>query len=268
MRYGLDPKGKFAVARKTGSGVAAAIIFALVLVTAGPLKSNPLGDAEIDALSGAIFFGTPAQRTEAVEKLVARGKQDVVATLILASRYRGNDPEIMKAINTLTGQSLSGWHDAMLWQEAHPQIKPHASFRAIKTSVFNRIDPAFDRFIGGDRSLPENMKIRLEEITWGGVPVDGIPSLDNPKLINADEATYLVNSDLVFGVEINGDIRAYPLRIMGWHEMFNETIGGVSRWHWPIARCVGPVSCLKRRSKDAMNPSYSDPPAFYIAPTN
>ena len=110
---------------------------------------------------------------------------------------------------------------------AIPQIKPHASFRALKTSVFNRIDPAFDRFIGGDRSLPEKMKIRLEEITWGGVPVDGIPSLDSPKLINADEATYLVNGDPVFGVDINGDIRAYPLRIMGWHEMFNETIGGV-----------------------------------------
>ncbi|MEP6267143.1 MAG: DUF3179 domain-containing protein, partial [Paracoccaceae bacterium] len=35
------------------------------------------------------------------------------------------------------------------------------------------------------------------------------------------------DDDLVFGVSINGDVRAYPLRIMGWHEMFNEVIGGV-----------------------------------------
>ena len=71
------------------------------------------------------------------------------------------------------------------------------------------------------------MKIRLEEITWGGVQVDGIPSLDNPRLIKARAADYLLDDDLVFGVEINGDARAYPLRIMGWHEMFNDVIGGV-----------------------------------------
>ncbi|MGI9464764.1 MAG: DUF3179 domain-containing protein, partial [Aestuariivirgaceae bacterium] len=80
---------------------------------------------------------------------------------------------------------------------------------------------------GKERGKPENLKIRLEEITWGGVRVDGIPSLDDPKLIAAGEASYLVDDDLVFGVAINGDVRAYPLRIMGWHEMFNETIGGV-----------------------------------------
>ena len=108
-----------------------------------------------------------------------------------------------------------------------PEIKPHSSFPAIKTRMFNRIDPLFDRFLGGDLSKPENMKIRLEEIAWGGVVVDGIPSLDNPKLIDAGAASYLIDDDLVFGVAINGDIRAYPLRIMGWHEMFNETIGGV-----------------------------------------
>ena len=75
--------------------------------------------------------------------------------------------------------------------------------------------------------MRRNMRIRLEEITWGGVRVDGIPALDDPKLVGAAEQTYLRDDDLVFGVEINGDVRAYPLRIMGWHEMFNETIGGV-----------------------------------------
>jgi len=83
------------------------------------------------------------------------------------------------------------------------------------------------RFLGGERSARENMKIRLEEITWGGVYVDGIPSLDNPAMISAARAGYMQDDDLVFGVKINGDTRAYPLRIMGWHEMFNDTIGGV-----------------------------------------
>jgi hypothetical protein len=106
-------------------------------------------------------------------------------------------------------------------------VTPHPTYRILKRDFLTRIDLNFERFLGGERSLPENMEIRIEEITWGGVPVDGIPSLDNPKLVSAQEADYLLNDDLVFGVSINGDARAYPLRIMGWHEMFNETIGGV-----------------------------------------
>ena len=141
---------------------------------------------------------------------------------------RRDDIAILAALNTLTGATLRSWHDAMLWQEAHGEVKPHTSFRALKIEILSRIDPNFTRFLVGVRSWPEFMNIRLEEIAWGGVVVDGIPSLDDPKLITAADADYLIDGDLVFGVEINGDVRAYPLRIMGWHEMFNETIGGVA----------------------------------------
>ena len=115
----------------------------------------------------------------------------------------------------------------MLWQEQHPEVTPHKSYKTLKLELFDRIDTRFQNFLGGDRGDRANMDIRLEEITWGGVRVDGIPSLDNPDLIAAGDADYMLDDDLVFGVEINGDARAYPLRIMGWHEMFNETIGGV-----------------------------------------
>ena len=49
----------------------------------------------------------------------------------------------------------------------------------------------------------------------------------NPKLIDAKDADYLTGDEQVFGVSIDGDSRAYPLRIMDWHEMFNDVIGGV-----------------------------------------
>ena len=94
--------------------------------------------------------------------------------------------------------------------------------------MFANIDPTFFQFFDPTYTTRDQMRIRLEEITWGGVRVDGIPSLDNPPLIAAAEANYLKGDDLVFGLEINGNARAYPLRIMGWHEMFNEVIGGVS----------------------------------------
>jgi hypothetical protein len=95
----------------------------------------------------------------------------------------------------------------MLWQEAHPEIRPHPSYAELKLRYWSGIDRQFQDFFANPAD-PDEMRIRFEEITWGGVKVDGIPSLDNPALIAADEADYLLESDLVFGVEINGDARA------------------------------------------------------------
>ena len=95
----------------------------------------------------------------------------------------------------------------MLWQEVHPGIKPHKTFEAFQLDMFSRIDPNFLRFLGAGRARADSLRIRLEEIVWGGVRVDGIPSLDSPKLITARQADYLGGDDPVFGVSINGDVR-------------------------------------------------------------
>jgi hypothetical protein len=74
----------------------------------------------------------------------------------------------------------------------------------------------------------EEIVIDAREILWGGVPVDGIPPLEFPTQILPDEAAlWIRDSDVVVGVEIDGDARAYPIRIIAWHEMVNDTIGGV-----------------------------------------
>ena len=46
-------------------------------------------------------------------------------------------------------------------------------------------------------------------------------------MTTADKASYLEDDHVVFGIQINGDARAYPKRILAWHEMFTDTIGGV-----------------------------------------
>ncbi len=201
---------------------------AILLFGASSLLAAPLNDKAVGEFSRDLLFGSASERSVAIKALAQRGNADVVASFILAMRYRRRiERDIEVALGLLTGAELIDWHEAMIWQEAHPEIKPHPSYRDVKLEVLRNIDSEFMRFLGGDKSLPENMDIRLEEITWGGVRVDGIPSLDNPKLIEASGADYLLPTDLVFGVAINGDVRAYPLRIMGWHEMFNEVIGGV-----------------------------------------
>ena len=66
------------------------------------------------------------------------------------------------------------------------------------------------------------------EIFSGGVPRDGIPPIDDPKFIDFDEADqYLERLEPVISFEINGDVRAYPLQILTWHEIVNDVVGGV-----------------------------------------
>ncbi len=70
--------------------------------------------------------------------------------------------------------------------------------------------------------------IDAREVVWGGVVVDGIPPLESPRHVRPEAAADWINgSDLVVGAEVNGDARAYPFRIIAWHEMVNDTIGGV-----------------------------------------
>jgi hypothetical protein len=205
---------------------ALAVTLALAFAAGGALAETE--DEAVTRHSRALVLGSEVDHRNALAALQARGNPDAAATMILALRYRRQAVlELSKALEDVTGHGALGWFDWMLWQEAHPEIAPHPSFAEVKLGTLQRIDPNFLRFFRDDWAAPENMKIRLEEITWGGVPVDGIPSLDHPALIAAAAADYLRDDDLVFGVEINGDARAYPLRIMGWHEMFNEVIGGV-----------------------------------------
>jgi hypothetical protein len=74
----------------------------------------------------------------------------------------------------------------------------------------------------------EKSIVPLDQIVSGGPPPDGIPSIDNPKFISVQEASkFLKDSELVLGLNINGDIRAYPLQIIVWHEIVNDEVGGV-----------------------------------------
>jgi len=70
--------------------------------------------------------------------------------------------------------------------------------------------------------------IDYSELLSGGPPRDGIPSIDDPKFISVSEAAdWLAPNEPVIALELNGDVRAYPLQILIWHEIVNDTVGGV-----------------------------------------
>jgi hypothetical protein len=122
-----------------------------------------------------------------------------------------------------TGQRFGA--DINLWRRWTWTLDepPHPDYAAFKSMLFGQIDPRMREFFGpGTVSL-----IRLDEVQWGGVRINGIPPLDHPLHVSGAEADYLDDSDIVFGIVVNGEARAYPKRILGWHEMALDRIGDV-----------------------------------------
>jgi hypothetical protein len=76
-----------------------------------------------------------------------------------------------------------------------------------------------------------------DKIVSGGMVTDALPPLDDPKVITLPDRKYLVPNDKVIGVVIEGQARAYPLRVLVWHEVVNDTVGGV-----PIVVTYSPLS--------------------------
>ena len=68
--------------------------------------------------------------------------------------------------------------------------------------------------------------IDLGRVRSGGPPRDGIPSIDDPQFVPVAEETGLAGSEPVIGLSLDGEARAYPLRILTWHEIVNDVVGG------------------------------------------
>ena len=116
------------------------------------------------------------------------------------------------------GSDLNAWYR---WWWSQPEQK-HPQYAQFKSLLYRNLDSKFEGYFSEQRETT----VRLDEIRWGGVVQDGIPPLRYPDMITADQAGYLADSDVVFAVEYNGDARAYPKRILAWHEMFIDRIGG------------------------------------------
>jgi len=81
-----------------------------------------------------------------------------------------------------------------------------------------------------------NTTIPKSEIKSGGPDKDGIPAILDPKFVASADADFLHADDEVLGVSIDDDHRAYPLRVLVWHEIVNDTVGET-----PIAATYCPL---------------------------
>ena len=71
-----------------------------------------------------------------------------------------------------------------------------------------------------------NSLVPAEQIFHGGPPKDGIPAIDNPEFITVRQAGFLKPEDRVLGATYNGISRAYPVRILNYHEIVNDEFQG------------------------------------------
>ncbi len=191
----------------------------------GFAEGDPSPEADVEAILA--LSGLPPGREEiALEYIESNWKPDLIPMLLDSVTLLRRSPYIRNVVTLLevnTGQDhgydVQGWYQ-WLWNQ--PPLE-HPLYDEFKSIFYSAIDPRFGAYFDGD--APRT--IRLDEVRWGGVRQDGIPPLRNPNMIAADQADYLDEDHVVFGIAVNGDVRAYPKRILAWHEMFVDTVGGV-----------------------------------------
>jgi len=205
-------------------GWSAALGAVLLLVPVGAVVAADLEAVGYDTVQ-ELQSEKRKQRKKAQKALIEAGDPALVPGLVDSLFFipRQQRAEALEVLEALTGANLGvRYFDWVEWVGAHPEIEPLDGYAQFKAKLLSRIDPRYTEILYEDAPA----RVRLTEVVWGGVRVDEIPTLMNPDTIPAGEAEYLGDGELVFGASVEGEYRAYPLRIMDWHELLNDEIGG------------------------------------------
>jgi hypothetical protein len=195
---------------------------ALAVLAAPPATALP--SEEGHALIRTLMSGQPGEKKQAAKRLAAARDLSLVPPLVDAlfftpTAQRGPLLDVLRA---LTGEDPgSRYYD---WVElvGRRSLRGGPGYMEWKASLLARIDPGYRRILSGGAPT----RIALEEVVWGGVPIDGIPPLENPPRVAAAQAGFLSGRETVFGVSAGGAHHAWPARYLSWHEMVNDTVGG------------------------------------------
>jgi hypothetical protein len=136
------------------------------------------------------------------------------------------DSEAVDALATLSGIEPGGnrtdsFQNYGQWAQSE-NIDGGVGYRAWKLGLYGLIDDEFAELLSGVSD-----DVFLSQIHWGGVTRGGIPELNNPARVSVSEADWMVPDELVLGAEVNGEAVAYPVRILGHHELANDVIDGI-----------------------------------------
>lgn len=176
-------------------------------------------------------FGRTSNQTYlALDEVRANKDKSMVAVLVESMRYQSTAnarDATAYVLSELTGANYGGedWKGWMEWLGRHSdEYPPPPEYLEWKINLMSQLHPRFGAFLYPARNGA--ITVDPTEIVWGGVLPDGIPDVRDPIMLTPEEADFPDEDDRVFGVSINGDSRAYPLRIINAHEMVNDTVGG------------------------------------------
>ncbi len=205
------------------------------------LPTGPLSDS-LQAAVQTAFVDSIVQETWTRDQTIAldeiKASQDPRLVWVISDMLRFVSERQLNA--TLSGAASELLGKEMPTRNAWGAITDHLiawdipappGYLPVKRAIFTSIIPGWEKiFAEGD--------VDWRHVSWGGVLIDDrafdrtdepcncIPAADNPAVSSAEQATWLEDDDIVFGVEINGEARAYPRRIMEVREMVNDTLGG------------------------------------------
>jgi len=186
-------------------------------------ESTTLTDVQAEAvLYGLLTPGGDAGWAAVAAAIAQADDRRFVAPLVDLLRFR-EQAHVGDLLEQLTGEELgTDWPAWVEWLGPNPQGTPpgYAAWKGA-TLALATDDAAFRRFLNPETGAT----VRLDEVVWGGVGVDAIPALENPP--TTADGSWLQADDLIAGVLLGGQARAYPLRIINWHEMVNDVVGGV-----------------------------------------
>ena len=199
--------------------------------TADPEQPAPtaVDRVEIEAALAEIGPVTTVDQAAAVVAVVGSGTEtDLVPYVYDVARLSGADvfQEAMATIARLTGEEAPA--DDLRTQSLfygnwimRNDPDPGPAYIDWKAALFANIDEDFDPLISSVEDA-----ITATRLQWGGVLRGGIPELNDAETISVADADYMVDDEVVFGAVVNGEARAYPVRILGHHELANDTLGG------------------------------------------
>ena len=212
--------------RTSAAGIIAAGVALWIASSFPSIAQTEAGRAAADDFFALAVGRGQAEQTAALERIGLHW-QPAFTSMALETIRLQRDPRVAIALIELLvanseqqhGFDLDAWYR---WLWAQPE-QVHPEYPDFKAALYALIDPKFAGYFSAERARI----IRLDEVVWGGVRQDGIPPLRGPDMLPAEAATYLADDNVVFGIEVNGDARAYPKRILAWHEMFVDEVGGV-----------------------------------------
>jgi hypothetical protein len=191
------------------------------------IPTGPAPRAAAEALDEITATPTSAPTADAIETVEAGGDIRLAWVLLDLLRFHQGGPAdsaLVDALTTLTDAEVPAgqtpwvyFTDLLLdWDVPAPP-----DYFPLKRDLYLGFDPDWEPFFDASATID------WRQVTWSGVERDAIVPLDDPEVVlTGSEPGWLPDDDVVYGVVVGDEARAYPRRVLEVHELVNDTVGG------------------------------------------